>query len=229
MIRKNFVLTAAHCLTREGTVRDLLGPVKVYAGEVVYDRLFTRHTTPIKAKKLIPHEKWDHIKSKPYYDIGLIQLVSDVKITPDINIAKLPSEYPPDRAQVCMVGWGQTSTGYEPAFLMHSYMEIKNYCDQEAGAEEWSVFCMNGEAAPCSGDSGGPTFLDKSNVIVGVHSTSVIDAQTGECALNKDYIDVSVQFHLDWIKKKIKARIAIDKKTTVNPNPTTVDHDELRF
>lgn len=207
MISRSFVLTAAHCITKKNTVQDLLGPVKVYVGEVSRAIIDAGIAITIKAKKLIPHEDFDRTKKYPNAGIALIQLESKIEISSNVDIATLPLQYYPDGTHVVMVGWGVIKGNTKSDNLLYGYMQLKNDCKKNIIGDKKSIFCITAESAPqsapCPGDSGGASFLRYTNIILGVHSQSVFNKITGECLLNRDYKDVSVYFYQNWINNKL--------------------------
>lgn len=122
MISRSFVLTAAHCITKKNTVQDLLGPVKVYVGEVSRAIIDAGIAITINAKKLIPHEDFDRTKKYPNADIALIQLESKIEISSNVDIATLPLQYYPDGTHVVMVGWGVIKGNTKSDNLLYGYM-----------------------------------------------------------------------------------------------------------
>lgn len=205
VISKSFVITAAHCIIKKETVRDVMETAVVVVGEVERAKVNSGNSIYIKSKKLIPHEHYDNINYKPHNDIGLIQLAKDVTITSNVKIAQLPFQYYPDDVTVVMVGWGQIENQAQSNYLMYGFMQLNKDCKQQAGGDSKAILCVSGIlSAPCPGDSGGASFLGSSNIIVGVVVQNVNNKITGECLLKQIYTDVSVYYHLNWIKGKMQ-------------------------
>lgn len=189
------MITAAHCIAQAEDV-------SVYVGEVVRANIKTGNA--IKAKNIVPHENYIKNSKTSNFDIGLIQLETEIKISFRVKYAQLPSQYSPDGTKVTMVGWGRIKSNQQATNLMYGFMEVKNYCRKKGVVDPKSVFCVVGLSAPCIGDSGGPSFIKGTDIIVGVHSQGHVNKSTGECLLGHDYQDESVQHYLNWIQKKIK-------------------------
>ncbi|XP_050999130.1 mast cell protease 2-like [Acomys russatus] len=104
LIRRNFVLTAAHCAGRSITV--LLGAHNKTLEEDTWQK--------IEVEKQFPHPKYDGYLA--LHDIMLLKLKEKAKLTRGVGTLPLPAQFnfiPPGRT--CRaVGWGKTAVN-EPA------------------------------------------------------------------------------------------------------------------
>lgn len=205
MIRKNFVLTAAHCIVKKSTVRELRSPVLVSAGEFSTDQL--SNETAIPASRLFPHEFYDNTRKTADYDIGLIKLERDVS-DEYTKIARLISVPRESGAPVFVVGWGMTENFEKTDKLRYVEMVITESCRKKRKSKiPESIVCIKGDLQnPCSGDSGGPYFDIRSeqsvHTIMAVHSMGHING-TGACVPGKKYTGVSVYYFKKWIEEKL--------------------------
>ncbi|XP_070262945.1 chymase-like [Myotis yumanensis] len=98
LIRRNFVLTAAHCEGRSITVT--LGAHNITKKEDTWQK--------IKVMKQFPHPKFDYILA--HHDIMLLKLNEKANLTLAVGTLPLPPQFnfiPPGR--MCRVaGWGRT-------------------------------------------------------------------------------------------------------------------------
>uniref|UniRef100_A0A1A9VEJ0 Lectizyme n=1 Tax=Glossina austeni TaxID=7395 RepID=A0A1A9VEJ0_GLOAU len=105
IIKPDFILTAAHCLTKRGMI---LSPVtiKVVAGQP--QRTQKSNMTQIRnARKLLAHRRW--IGYLAYYcDIGLIKLENEFNLNNDfVSVIALPQYAVALNANCACLGWGR--------------------------------------------------------------------------------------------------------------------------
>ncbi|XP_044761550.1 trypsin 3A1-like [Coccinella septempunctata] len=166
IITPKFVLTAAHCDTRNG-------PSSVVAGSNYFPDFEYRRNV----KNFFPHPKYiDFIRVR--YDVAIIELDHELPMIPRrVMFAKLPeysTEVPDDYGTVA--GWGVTKEGFtEPSPFLLAVCLKKVECK---AAEEF--FCLanpGGNQDSCAGDSGGPFLINRT--VYGVVSFGVTDCGTG--------------------------------------------------
>lgn len=201
LIRKNWVLTAAHCV--QGSIgRIVIG---------LHDRTDTKNAEIMKVKKVIAHPDYD--ASSTDYDFAVIELDQDSSYQPvalnsvDIQIPARDEGAP---MMSTTAGWGATKEGSYglPKTLQKVDVPLvtneacnKSYPDKItdrmicAGYEE-------GGKDSCQGDSGGPLLVQNENreqILVGVVSWGYGCARP---ELPGVYSKVSAGF--DWILKTIQ-------------------------
>ncbi|XP_060247706.1 mast cell protease 2 [Meriones unguiculatus] len=152
LIRRNFVLTAAHCSGRSITV--LLGAHNKTAKEDTWQK--------IEVEKQFPHPKYDDYSV--VHDIMLLKLKEKAKLTLAVGTLPLPAKFsfiPPGR--VCRaVGWGKTNVN-EPT--SDTLQEVKMRLLEAEGCKHFTNFYHNSQLCVGNpkkmqnvykGDSGGP-------------------------------------------------------------------------
>lgn len=171
LIKKNWVLTAAHCV-RGGTVK------KVVIG--LHDRSNAVNAESIAPKRIIAHPGYNTRTMEN--DFALIELSQDSSYTP---VALNPSEItlPEDGSQIMttVAGWGTTREGsYSlPTLLQKVSVPLVSTeaCNKSYKNEiKDSMICAGYESGgkdSCQGDSGGPLVAQDQNnqtYLVGVVS-----------------------------------------------------------
>lgn len=171
LIKKNWVLTAAHCV-RGGTVK------KVVIG--LHDRTNAVNAESIAPKRIIAHPGYNSRTMEN--DFALIELSQDSSYTP---VALNPSEIalPEDGSQIMttVAGWGTTREGsYSlPTLLQKVSVPLVSTeaCNKSYKNEiKDSMICAGYESGgkdSCQGDSGGPLVAQDENnqtYLVGVVS-----------------------------------------------------------
>uniref|UniRef100_A0A3Q0S307 Peptidase S1 domain-containing protein n=1 Tax=Amphilophus citrinellus TaxID=61819 RepID=A0A3Q0S307_AMPCI len=195
LIRKDFVVTAAHC--------DDSKPTHVVLGT---HNLTSHHQKISIAAKFKP-ESYEKVGLGD--DIMLIKLSTEVQT--DDKIQKIP--LPPAEGnlkdkEVCQVaGWGLTETGAPASELRVVNVSVINprVCQRQWPGLPASVICAGGyetDKGFCQGDSGGP--LVCSGFAVGVVSFN----KNSNCKypdVPNVYTDVSK--HLQWIEKIVGSKV----------------------
>lgn len=158
LIKKNWVLTAAHCV-QGSTIR------KVVIG--LHDQRNAAKAESIKTKRVIPHPQYDDKNAD--FDFALIELETDSKYEPVvINTEEI--EIPADsdsQIMATVAGWGATK---ENSFGLPSRLQkvnvplvSKETCNQNyKNVITDRMLCAGyprGGKDSCQGDSGGPLFV----------------------------------------------------------------------
>jgi secreted trypsin-like serine protease len=166
LIAPRAVLTAGHCVDP-----DDIGKNTTLA--VFFGADLDNPGTIIRAKKATPHPKYSASKSPlgDGIDVGVIELESASDVTPaTLNTSAIPKSLKSVKAY----GYGRSSNK-KPNAIGERKVATLNVDSVEKRELEIG---KKGKVT-CSGDSGGPSFATvggKSNVLVGVHSWSRIQA-----------------------------------------------------
>ena len=178
LIDKEWVLTAAHCITP--SLVGLSNQAQVTAQtKVVFDsvNLLTAGGKTVTAKKTIPHPSFS-VNALGSHDIGLIQLneaITDRTPTP-INLDGAKS---PVGISLTMVGYGVLQAGTQMAGKQFVLKDRVTSSCSSFGLNDATLLCWSqtDRKGKCEGDSGGPSFatIDGKTLIVGVTSFGTQD------------------------------------------------------
>ncbi len=202
LIAKRWVITAAHCL--ESSSIPAFTPLGVFFGDTVYTSNPGKTIVPIKNRYPHPSFKGGNAPNTlaDWYDIGLIELESDVPIEPMKLIR--PTEVGGAfrlAGDMTVVGFGLTqannpqSSGTKHDGVMQLMMveHSEFYLEQKSGVG----------TTTCSGDSGGPTFVNVGTAAspdwrhIGVTSRGAEGCDYGTVQTRTDA-------YLDWIHSTAK-------------------------
>ncbi|XP_075738646.1 chymotrypsinogen B isoform X2 [Rhipicephalus microplus] len=230
LISSQWVLTAAHCVTKR-RVSDIIVTLGVH-DLLEVDDVMTR-----KVETLIPHsEIWwartfmglsargrvgqNHRVIMHDYDIALIKLDVPVNFTDKMRPICLPENDTDSllHGKCLATGWGQTRGSGSFAKLKQAHMRELPFedCRKRGGLvfrsiDERYSFCAGdprGEYGVCHGDSGGPLFCSKhgtSWTVQGVANTILKSTDSGTlCGVGSDSFWSRVSTHLAWIHHTIR-------------------------
>ncbi|MFD8865280.1 S1 family peptidase [Streptomyces sp. NPDC059590] len=216
LIRKDWVVTAAHCVTEPGTGSDpytVMDPALFHVRVGSNDRTTGGTVAKIKKIEVDPGYKWLDDRSEGY-DVALLQLDTAVTNKP---VALAPTSTKEGTA-VRQLGWGYTSTADVgdvsklPVKLQELDTTVLNpaaeECRVDAGGDDaWGIregdVCTDNPQdtyGPCNGDSGSP-LLRKVNgrwQIVGVDSRGI-----GEVCGSTPDIYTDLHYHRSWLTSVI--------------------------
>ncbi|KAI3384405.1 hypothetical protein SNEBB_006944 [Seison nebaliae] len=192
LINRQWVLTAAHCLTR--------GTSGVRIAYVGNSNL--RSASRNNIVKIIKHPQYN--SRTVANDIGLVKLSRPVTYGTNVNRICLPGRKMfSNNDRVYIAGWGTTISGLSSS-QTYDLRQAQIYV-RDGGCRKIrrvsSAFCAGGSGKDsCQGDSGGPLIKDinKQYVQIGVVSYG------GEvCDGNGMYTDVSK--YVNWIVSTVKS------------------------
>lgn len=174
LIGQNLVVTAAHCLLKDGlTVANLrirAGSTAKYSGGILAS------VTAYKA-----HSGYD--ASAKMNDIGLVRLKTKLTLSRTINTIGLASSTPQHGAAATCSGWGSTKyQGTNSAVLLYINTRIVGRSECASGSYSYgskikqTMICASANNKDaCQGDSGGP--LVSGGKLVGIVSWGTNCAQ----------------------------------------------------
>nr|XP_005988760.1 PREDICTED: chymotrypsin-C [Latimeria chalumnae] len=203
LIATNWVMTAAHCISKSKTYRVGVGKYNL-----VEEEGGTRY---IAADQLFVHEKWNSILVTLGYDIALIKLAEHVTLSDYIKLACIP---PPEvilsNNYPCYItGWGRLYTNGPIADkLQQALMPVVDHAT--CSKPDWwgfgvrtSMVCAGGDGivAGCNGDSGGPLNCQNSLGKWEVHGIASFVSSLGCNYEKKPTVFTRVSAYNDWISK----------------------------
>ncbi|KAM7347493.1 transmembrane protease serine 9-like [Cochliomyia hominivorax] len=192
IISKNFVVTAAHCvtITSKNKVRKLpVSIMSIHAGSIeVNTGGIIRQVSEVKV-----HPNYENFNN----DIAVIKMQEPLEWSEHIQQVSLAEVQPEPGAEVITSGWGRLRTGGGiPQILQYNKLfSIGNEeCRRLIGNVPPSVLCLGhirGNGV-CNGDSGGPAVYN--NSLVGITNFIV-----GECGSNIPDGYASISYLIKWI------------------------------
>ena len=174
LIDKEWILTAAHCITPALVGLNTQAQVTAQI-QVVFDTvsLLRGGGRVVMAKTTIPHPGFS-VNNLGTHDIGLIQLVTPItdRVPTTVNLDGARS---PVGISTTMVGYGVSQVGNQGS--AGTQFVLKNRSSVACsgfGQSDANVLCFSqGDGkGKCQGDSGGPTFADigGKTMVIGVTS-----------------------------------------------------------
>ncbi|XP_032070198.1 granzyme A-like [Thamnophis elegans] len=155
LIKRNWVLTAAHC--------------QIQNGDEVFLGINSARDMPkqvFKVSKIVRHKDYNSVTKEN--DIMLLQLKEKAKLNRNVTIVKLPKKYGDleARTQCLVAGWGRTESRKLSDVLREVNVTViaRNICNDKNHYNSKPIVTMNmvcagdesGGKDACTGDSGGP-------------------------------------------------------------------------
>uniref|UniRef100_A0A8C9WH59 Elastase 3 like n=1 Tax=Scleropages formosus TaxID=113540 RepID=A0A8C9WH59_SCLFO len=202
LIATNWVLTAAHCITRQ--------TYRVYVGKYNLD-VEEPGSHAITPQKIIVNKKWNPSLGTLGNDIALIKLSEHVTLSKHIQLTCIPSagSILPNDYPCYITGWGRLSTnGPIAKKLQQGLLPVvdNTICSQP----DWwghsvrnTMVCAggNGIVAGCNGDSGGPLNCKSTNGVWEVHGIASFVSALGCNYEKKPTVFTRVSAFNDWINQ----------------------------
>ncbi|KAK7794494.1 hypothetical protein R5R35_004713 [Gryllus longicercus] len=215
LISERFVLTAAHCFTRNGN------PKVVRLGELNLKTTSEANKhEDFAVAQVLPHP--DYVDSANYNDLGLVRLSRDVAFTPSIRPLCLQVDKDFGRPSAIASGWGYTDWTIREMsdHLMKVKLPIQdNEVCQNAyktksttpslrrGIEEESMICagaLNVRNDTCGGDSGGPLQIRLDEPYCMYSLVGVTSFGKGSCGTGKaPAVYTRVSRYVSWIESVV--------------------------
>ncbi|XP_066547101.1 chymotrypsin-like elastase family member 2A [Amia ocellicauda] len=199
LIARNWVLTAAHCISSRNTYRVVLGKHNLKQNEA--------GSLAISAGKIIVHEQWDSARIRN--DIALVKLQSAVTVSNSIMPACLPASGTilPNNAPCYVTGWGRLWTNGPLADnLQQALLPVVDYAT--CSRSDWwgslvtqSMVCAGGDGqlSSCNGDSGGPLNYQARDGSWEVHGVVSFGSSLGCNYYKKPSVFTRVSAYIGWI------------------------------
>nr|XP_014349368.1 PREDICTED: chymotrypsin-like elastase family member 1 [Latimeria chalumnae] len=158
LIKKRWVMTAAHCVDSNRNFRVALGDHNLFQDDG------TEHY--ISVQRIFIHQYWNNNNLAAGYDIALLKLSQDAVLSSDVQLAALPrdGDVRPNNYPCYITGWGLTrSNGQISATLQQADLPVVDYqtCSTSSywgSTVKSTMVCAGGDGihSGCQGDSGGP-------------------------------------------------------------------------
>ncbi|XP_067252640.1 elastase-1-like [Chanodichthys erythropterus] len=199
LIRRNWVLTAAHCVDSSRTWRVVLGDHDIYNQE--------GREQYMSVSQVVIHPNWNSNNVAAGYDIALMRLSSDATLNSYVKLATLPpsGQVLPHNNVCYITGWGLTQTGGSlSAKLKQAYLPVVAHstCSRSdwwgSTVKNTMVCAGGGSLSGCNGDSGGPLNCQVSGQYV-VHGVASFVSSSGCNAYQKPTVFTRVSAYSSWI------------------------------
>lgn len=209
------VLTAAHCIARDGDVRNY--------------RMFFQHGGLVNISSIVwqKEDYRDPTMNGEKADIAVIGLAEQISgISP--HPINQESEHMPNVPGI-IVGFGRTGGSATDYGLKRLGLVKSTDCGAGFAENEMVCWDFNGSGSnTCSGDSGGPLLLSESRgpeVISGVTS----GGRNGSCLTSDHSFDTSVFRYKDWVKAAAGADLGAKACGPVAPLAAKLEDNDKRF
>ncbi|XP_054473549.1 elastase-1-like [Anoplopoma fimbria] len=204
LIRRGWVMTAAHCVDSARTWRVILGEHDLYSNN--------GREQVMTVSQVYIHPGWNSGRVSAGFDIALLRLTSEATLNSYVQLGSLPpnGQILPNNNLCYVTGWGRTSTGGSlSAQLKQAYLPLVDY--KTCTSADWwgstvkpTMVCGGGGAeAGCNGDSGGPL-----NCLVnGKYSVTGIASFVSGYGCNtpkKPTVFTRVSAYIDWMDSIMK-------------------------
>lgn len=200
LIRKNWILTAAHCV-KGGTAK------KILVG--LYSQKNPSGAESFKPAKIIAHPKYSSTTMD--FDYALIQLDHDSSFQP-VMLNDQEINLDMETVNSTTTGWGYTSEGgsaiadklrkVDVPLVPSEICNSSNSYDGEITERMLCAGLTTGGKDSCQGDSGGPLLvMDQSG---NLHLAGVVSWGEGCARPNKYGVYSKVNAVIDWINKETK-------------------------
>ncbi|XP_069897415.1 chymotrypsin-like elastase family member 1 [Dipodomys merriami] len=204
LVRRNWVMTAAHCVDRALTFRVVVGDHNLNQNDGTEQYL--------SVQKIVVHEKWNSNNVAAGYDIALLRLAQSVTLNSYVQLGVLPQEGTvlPNNTPCYITGWGRTRTNGQLAqTLQQAYLPSVDYsiCSSSSywgSTVKRSMVCAGGDGvrSGCQGDSGGPLHC-LVNGQYSVHGVTSFVSSLGCNVSRKPTVFTRVSAYISWLNNVI--------------------------
>ncbi|XP_046881269.1 elastase-1-like [Hypomesus transpacificus] len=199
LIRRGWVMTAAHCVDSQRTWRVVVGDhsISKHEGNEQY----------ISVSRVYVHPNWVSNRINNGWDIALLRLSSDATLNSKVQLASLPpsGQVLPHNNPCYITGWGRTSSGGSTSDLLKlAYLPVVDHktCSLGnwwGGGVKTSMVCAGGGSlSGCQGDSGGPLNCQVNGKYV-VHGVTSFVSSQGCNVQRKPTVFTRVSNYISWM------------------------------
>ncbi|XP_009880733.1 PREDICTED: chymotrypsin-like elastase family member 1 [Charadrius vociferus] len=204
LIRRNWVMTAAHCVDRNMNFRVVAGEHNLNMNDGSEQIL--------GVSQIIIHPYWNSNNVAGGYDIALLRLSNYATLNSYVQLAVLPREGTvlPNNYPCYITGWGLTRTnGQLSSVLLQAYLPVVDYqiCSSSSywgSTVKPTMVCAGGDGirSGCQGDSGGPLHCAV-NGQYQVHGVTSFVSGLGCNVQGKPTVFTRVSAYVSWIESMI--------------------------
>uniref|UniRef100_I3MD53 Chymotrypsin-like elastase family member 1 n=1 Tax=Ictidomys tridecemlineatus TaxID=43179 RepID=I3MD53_ICTTR len=202
LVKKNWVLTAAHCVDHPMVFRVVAGDHNLGKEEGTEQYM--------EVDKIVIHPYWDSKDVAAGHDIALLRLTQSVTLNSYVQLSALPlkgiilrNKYP-----CSITGWGRTRTEGQLAQTLHQApMPTVDHatCSHPSywgSAVKTTMMCAGGDGvnAGCQGDSGGPLHCSVRGKYAVYGVTSFVSSLGCNVSM-KPTVFTRVSAYIFWINK----------------------------
>ncbi|XP_042351893.1 elastase-1-like [Plectropomus leopardus] len=199
LIRRAWVMTAAHCMYSSRSMRVVLGDLYLHSNS---------HTEQYRSvSNVYIHPDWNNNSISSGNDIALLRLSSEATMTSYVGLPYIPSygEILPHNHPCYITGYGRTSTGGSMTTTMRqAYLPVVDH-ETCTSAGWWgstiktTMICAGGGAqSACNGDFGGPLSCKVNNKWY-VHGVASFVSGMGCNAPQKPTVFTRVSAFIIWM------------------------------
>ncbi|KAG7478183.1 hypothetical protein MATL_G00077850 [Megalops atlanticus] len=200
LIRRGWVMTAAHCVDTSRTWRVVLGDhnINTHEGTEQY----------MSVSRVYIHPNWNPNRISNGYDIALLRLSTDATLNSNVQLGSLPpsGQVLPHNNPCYITGWGRTQTGGQlSANLKQAYLPVVDHqtCSSSSwwgGSVKTTMVCAGGGSlSGCQGDSGGPLNCQVNGRYY-VHGVTSFVSASGCNTLRKPTVFTRVSAYISWME-----------------------------
>ncbi|XP_049550092.1 chymotrypsin-like elastase family member 1 [Orcinus orca] len=200
LIRRNWVMTAAHCVDKQMSFRVVVGDHNLSQNDG------TEQYVRVQRIKVHPH--WNSNNVAAGYDIALLRLAQNVTLNSYVQLGVLPKEGTilTNNSPCYITGWGRTMTNGQLAqTLQQAYLPTVDYATCSSSSYWGStvkntMVCAGGDGvhSGCQGDSGGPLHCLVNGQYT-VHGVTSFVSSLGCNVSRKPTVFTRVSAYISWI------------------------------
>ncbi|XP_025028920.1 chymotrypsin-like elastase family member 3B [Python bivittatus] len=209
LIAPNWVVTAAHCISRSRTYKVVLGDYDLTVEEGPEQHI------PLNPEEIFVHPRWNPSCVSCGNDIALLRLSHPAQLNDKVRLGCIPTagSVLPNGYPCYITGWGRISTGGPlPAKLQQALLPVVDY--EHCSQPDWwgsvvrqTMICAGGDIqSGCNGDSGGPLNCQDKDGQWYVHGIASFVSALGCNALKKPTVFTRVSAFDSWILQTLRGQ-----------------------
>ncbi|XP_063149838.1 chymotrypsin-like elastase family member 1 [Candoia aspera] len=206
LVKRNWVMTAAHCVDRRMDFRVVAGDHNIDKNEGTEQIL--------SVARIFVHPNWNSNNVAGGFDIALLRLSQSATLNTYVKLGALPpsGQVLPKNNNCIITGWGRTRTnGQLASTLQQAYLPIVDHatCSSPSywgSTVKTTMVCAGGDGtrAGCQGDSGGPLNCLVNGRYV-VHGVTSFVSSSGCNVYRKPTVFTRVSAYISWMNSVINS------------------------